>query len=164
MSTRRATIIAAVAACLGFLAPAAEAATTVLKLGNVQPAGMVVQQGLQRFADLVKERTGGAVEVQIFPASQLGSEQEILEGVKLGTVHMFEGSTGAVGRFLPQLEAFAHPYVWRDTDHILKVVRGDVGQELTETLLEHAGMRTLAMARQCEHRRVAARGKPDGTR
>ena len=78
MSTRRATIIAAAAACLGFLAPAAEAATTVLKLGNVQPAGMVVQQGLQRFAELVKERTGGAVEVQIFPASQLGSEQEMI--------------------------------------------------------------------------------------
>ncbi len=160
MSARRATIMAAVAACLGFLAPAAEAATTVLKLGNVQPAGMVVQQGLQRFADLVKERTGGAVEVQIFPASQLGSEQEILEGVKLGTVHMFEGSTGAVGRFLPQLEAFAHPYVWRDTDHMLKVVRGEIGQELTQKLLQQHGMRILDMGWLFGHRQLTTRGKP----
>ena len=152
--------MAAVAACLGFLAPAAEAATTVLKLGNVQPAGMVVQQGLQRLADLVKERTGGAVEVQIFPASQLGSEQEILEGVKLGTVHMFEGSTGAVGRFLPQLEAFAHPYVWRDTDHMLKVVRGEIGQELTQKLLQQHGMRILDMGWLFGHRQLTTRGKP----
>src|ERR671938_410235 len=110
MTTRRATIVATAAACLGLLSPTAgEAETTVLKLG---------------------------------------------------TVHMFEGSTGAVGRFLPQLEAFAHPYVWRDTDHMLKVVRGEIGQELARKLLEQHGMRILDMGWLFGHRHLTTRGKP----
>jgi TRAP-type C4-dicarboxylate transport system substrate-binding protein len=96
----------------------------VIKLGNVQATTDIVQTGLKKFADLVGERTKGQVQVQIFPASQLGTEQELLEGVQLGTVHMFEGSAGSVGRFLPDLEAFAAPYVWRDVDHMMKTVRG----------------------------------------
>jgi tripartite ATP-independent transporter DctP family solute receptor len=120
-------------------------AETVIKLGNVQPPAMIVQKGLQRFADLVAERTGGELKVEIFPASQLGTEQEILEGVQLGTIHMFEGSAGAAGRFLPVLEAFAHPFLWRDLDHMLAVARGEIGQELSQRLIDEHGMRILDM-------------------
>src|SRR5512139_1377690 len=121
----------------------AQAGQVVIKLGNVQATGDIVQTGLKKFADLVGERTQGQVQVQIFPASQLGTEQELLEGVQLGTVHMFEGSSGSVGRFLPDLEAFAAPYIWRDPDHMLKVVRGPVGQGLAERLVKAKGMRVL---------------------
>jgi tripartite ATP-independent transporter DctP family solute receptor len=120
-------------------------AETVIKLGNVQPPAMIVQKGLQRFADLVAERTGGELKVEIFPASQLGTEQEILEGVQLGTIHMFEGSAGAAGRFLPALEAFAHPFLWRNLDHMLAVARGEIGQELSQRLIDEHGMRILDM-------------------
>ena len=133
------------------------AATKTLKLGDVQPPDLIVQKGLARFAELVKERTGGAVEVQIFPGSQLGTEQEMIEGVKLGTIDMFQGSTGSVGRFLPELEAFAHPYIWRDTEHLLKVVRGEIGQELTQKLLKQHGMRILDMGWVFGHRNLTTR-------
>jgi TRAP-type transport system periplasmic protein len=123
--------------------PADAQQPVIIKLGNVQATADIVQTGLKKFADLVAERTKGQVQVQIFPASQLGTEQELLEGVQLGTIHMFEGSTGSVGRFLPDLEAFAAPYVWRDTDHMLKTVRGPVGQELAERLVKAKGIRVL---------------------
>lgn len=123
--------------------PAGAQQPIVIKLGNVQATADIVQTGLKKFADLVGERTKGQIQVQIFPASQLGTEQELLEGVQLGTVHMFEGSTGSVGRFLPDLEAFAAPYVWRDVDHMLKTVRGPVGQGLAERLVKAKGMRVL---------------------
>jgi len=115
----------------------------VIKLGNVQATADIVQTGLKKFADLVAERTKGQIQVQIFPASQLGTEQELLEGVQLGTIHMFEGSSGSVGRFLPDLEAFAAPYVWRDVDHMLRTVRGPVGQGLAERLVKAKGIRVL---------------------
>ncbi len=123
--------------------PAGAQQPVVIKLGNVQATADIVQTGLKKFADLVAERTKNQVQIQIFPASQLGTEQELLEGVQLGTVHMFEGSTGAVGRFLPDLEAFAAPYIWRDLDHMLKVVRGPIGQELADRLVKAKGMRVL---------------------
>jgi tripartite ATP-independent transporter DctP family solute receptor len=132
----------------------------VFKLGNVQMATLLVQKGLQRFADLTKERTKGEIEIQIFPSSQLGTEQEILEGVQLGTIHMFEGSTGAVGRFLPELEAFAGPYIWRDQDHMLKTVRGPVGQHLTQKLVKNYPMRILDMGWVFGRRNLTTKNTP----
>jgi tripartite ATP-independent transporter DctP family solute receptor len=126
-----------------YAVPALAQQPIVIKLGNVQEVGQTVQIGLKKFADLVGERTKAQIQVQIFPASQLGTEQEILEGVQLGTVHMFEGSTGSVGRFLPDLEAFAAPYIWRDPDHMLKAVRGPVGQGLADRLVKAKRMRVL---------------------
>jgi tripartite ATP-independent transporter DctP family solute receptor len=127
----------------GLPGPAVAQQPVVIKLGNVQATADIVQTGLKRFADLVAERTKGQLQVQIFPASQLGTEQELLEGVQLGTIHMFEGSSGSVGRFLPDLEAFAAPFVWRNVDHMLKTVRGPVGQGLAERLVKAKGMRVL---------------------
>lgn len=136
-------VLAVLVIGLTYSGPAGAQQPIVIKLGNVQAPADIVQTGLKKFADLVAERTKNQIQVQIFPASQLGTEQELLEGVQLGTVHMFEGSTGAVGRFLPDLEAFAAPYIWRDLDHMLKVVRGPIGQELAERLVKAKGMRVL---------------------
>ena len=132
----------------------------VLKLGNVQEVGQVVQVGLKRFADLVAERTKNQVQVQVFPASQLGTEQELLEGVQLNTVHMFEGATGAVGRFLPELEALAAPYIWRDMEHMRKTVRGPIGMSLAERLAKSKGMRLLDMNWIMGYRHLSTKSKP----
>lgn len=150
------------AAAVGLLvwAPADAQQPVVVKLGNVQEVGQTVNIGLKKFADLVSERTKGQIQIQIFPASQLGTEQEILEGVQLGTVHMFEGSTGSVGRFLPDLEAFAAPYVWRDVDHMIKTVRGPVGQGLAERLVKGKGMRVLDFGWLFGNRYLTTKAKP----
>jgi tripartite ATP-independent transporter DctP family solute receptor len=131
----------------------------VLKLGNVQPPTMVVQKGLQYFADSVYKRTNGEIEIQVFPASQLGTEQEILEGVQLGTIHMFEGSTGSAGRFLPELEAFAGPFLWKDLHHMLNVTRGSIGEHLNQRLIKKNGMRILDMGWLFGHRNLTTKNK-----
>jgi tripartite ATP-independent transporter DctP family solute receptor len=118
-------------------------AKTVLKLGNVQAPGMPVQTGLKKFADLVNERTKGEVAVEIYPAAQLGSEQELLEGVSLGTIHMFDGSAGSLGRFLPRLDALSCPFLWKSEESMVKIVRGPIGEELTKELLKVRHMRML---------------------
>lgn len=146
---KRGAILCAVAALLlagtGRPQSAAAQQPVVIKLGNVHQVDLPIQVGLKKYADLVAERTKNQIQIQVFPASQLGTEQELLEGVQLGTVHMFEGATGAVGRFLPELEAFAAPYVWRDVDHMLKAVRGPIGQTLAERLVKAKGIRILDM-------------------
>ena len=140
------------------LAPAGH--SMVLKLGNVQPPTMIVQQGLKYFADSVYKRTNGEIEIQVFPASQLGTEQEILEGVQLGTIHMFEGSSGAAGRFLPELEAFAGPFLWKDMHHMLNVTRGSIGAHLNQRLIKANGMRILDMGWLFGHRDLTTKNTP----
>ena len=75
--------------------------------------GLPVEAALDRYAEPVAERTRNRLQIQVFPASQFGTEQDLLGGVQLGTVQMFEGATGAAGRFLPELEGFATPYMRR---------------------------------------------------
>ena len=120
-------------------------AQRVLRLATLQGGSQPAYAGARRFAELVGERSGGEIEVRVFPDGQLGTEQESLEGVKLGTIDLFMGSTGAVGRFLPRLEAFSHPYLWRDTAHLLATVRGPLGQELSKQLVAAHCIRILDM-------------------
>lgn len=131
----------------------------VIKLGNVHQVELPIQVGLKKYADLVAERTKNQIQIQVFPASQLGTEQELLEGVQLGTAHMFEGATGAVGRFLPELEAFAAPYIWQDVDHMLKAVRGPIGQTLADRLVKTKGIRILDMGWIWGNRHLTTKAK-----
>jgi len=137
---------AAVLALIGGLfSPVTANAKTILKLANVQAPGMPVQTGLKRLSDLVRERTHGEVEIEIFPAAQLGSEQEILEGVSLGSIHMYEGSAAALGRFLPRLDALSCPFLWNSPESVVETVRGEVGDDLAKELLNSRRMHILDM-------------------
>ncbi len=133
---------AAVVASLLIAALPAQAQRT-LRVATLQGAAQPSYKGLVRMAELVQQRSNGALRIQVFGDGQLGTEQESIEGVQLGTIDMFMGSAGSVGRFLPRLEAFAHPYVWRDNAHLLKVARGPIGDELSAELQKKAGIRIL---------------------
>lgn len=142
------------------LAPVDATAEQVLRFATLQGAGQPSYDGAVKLAELVEERSNGELRVELFPDGQLGTEQESLEGVQFGTIDMFMGSTGAVGRFLPKLEAFAHPYVWRDVDHMLSVVRGEIGEELSEELRASTGIRILDMGWLFGQRHLTTRETP----
>ena len=114
------------AACGAMIAPAQAQQPRVLKFASIQAATQPSSKGMERMAQIVSERTNGALKLQLYPDGTLGTEQESTEGVQFGTIDMYMGSSGAVGRFLPSLEAFSSPYIWRDVDHMMKVVRGHI--------------------------------------
>ncbi|MCM0018361.1 MAG: TRAP transporter substrate-binding protein [Tagaea sp.] len=114
-----------------------------LRIATLQGAAQPAYKGLVRMSELVAQKTGNSLRIQYFGDGQLGTEQEMIEGVQLGTIDMYMGSSGAVGRFLPRLEAFAHPYVFRDSAHLLAVARGAIGEELDAELRQRAGIRIL---------------------
>lgn len=150
------------------LAPVGPAAAQdkVLRFATIQATSQPSFRGMQRMAELVEQRTKGALKLQLFADGQLGTEQESTEGVQFGTIDMYMGSSGAVGRFLPQLEAFASPYLWRDLDHMMKVVRGPIGEELNKEMIARTGIRLLDMgwffgARHLGTNKFAARTPAD---
>jgi tripartite ATP-independent transporter DctP family solute receptor len=69
-------------------ASAATFPKTNIRFAHTGVPGIPFHEGVERFAQLLKERTGGAVTVQIFPASQLGSEKDFVEQVKTGVIEM----------------------------------------------------------------------------
>jgi TRAP-type transport system periplasmic protein len=145
MTRRKALTTALTLAAALALSGIAQAQEKVLKFATIQATGQPSYKGMEKMAELVAQRTNGALKLQLFADSQLGTEQESTEGVQFGTIDLYMGSAGAVGRFLPSLEAFAAPYLWRDVDHMMKVVRGPIGEEINKEMMAKTGIRLLDM-------------------
>src|SRR2546421_312920 len=117
MNVIRIAVAIVAAMCLSALATAQTPRT--LRVATLQGAAQPSYKGLVKMAELVDKGSNGQLKIAIYGDGQLGTEQESIEGVQLGTIDMFMGSAGSVGRFLPRLEAFAHPYIFRDNNHLL---------------------------------------------
>jgi len=102
----------------------------VLKLAHVLPPEAPVHSGMERFAELVAEKSGGKVEVQLFPSGQLGSETETLEQLQRGALAMVKTSTSAMEGFVPEMALFGLPYLFRDEAHFWEVLGGPVGESM----------------------------------
>lgn len=102
----------------------------VLKLAHSLPPSAPVHLGMVRFAELVSEKSGGRVEVQIFPSGQLGTETEAIEQLQRGALAIVKTSAAAMEGFVPEMALFGVPYLFRDAGHFWKVLEGPVGEEL----------------------------------
>ncbi len=117
-------------------APAASepAKQIVLKAGHSVAPTHPYHLGLEKFAQLIEERTGGKVKIEIFHSNQLGNERDMIEGLQMGTVDMVVSSTGPIGGFEPKMLVVDLPFLFRDREHAYKVLDGEVGKELLSSL------------------------------
>lgn len=130
---------ALVAASLFAAAPACAAPRYSLKLAHVIAAGTPIDVAAKRFADLVRQRTRGRVEVKVYPDSQLGAERAIIEGVQLGTIEMSFTSTGAIGGFAPEFQVLDLPFLFPSYEAAYTFLDGVNGDRLLK-LLDRKGM------------------------
>lgn len=118
------------------------AADVTLKLGHIADPKNPYAQGGQKFAELVSEKSDGAMEIQVFPSSQLGNQRDLVEGLTLGTVDMCLSSSAVLGNFLPQIAVFDLPFIFRDRAHTFKAL-DTIGMEIAKGL-EPRGIKVLA--------------------
>ena len=102
----------------------------VLKLAHVLDQSHPVHAAMVYMAERIDEKSGGLVELQIFPSGQLGSESESIEQVQRGALAMVKTSTAPLEGFIPEMALFGLPYLFRDEEHYWKVLLGGVGKEL----------------------------------
>jgi tripartite ATP-independent transporter DctP family solute receptor len=118
------------------------AAEVTLKLGHIADPQNPYAQGAQKFADLVAEKSGGTIKVEVYPSSQLGNQRDLVEGLTLGTLDLTMTSTAVLGNFHPQVAVFDLPFIFRDREHAFKAL-DTVGMEIAKDL-EEKGMKVLA--------------------
>jgi tripartite ATP-independent transporter DctP family solute receptor len=105
------------------------------KLASMTAMDHTYNQGASRFAELVKARSNGRIEITIFPDGKLGKgEKELLEAIQQGTIDFYVGSTGPVGGFSPSMGILDLPFLFRDYDHADKILDGPVGRQLLDDL------------------------------
>lgn len=107
-----------------------------LRLAHSLDARHPVHIAMERMADVLQERSGGRLRLEIYPASQLGSEREMIELVQLGAIDLVKTSTSPLEGFLPGMAVFGVPYVFRDADHYWRVIDGAPGRALLDLGLE----------------------------
>ena len=112
------------------LAAAAQAQTTVLKIGYATTKESHYGVGSTVFCDEIEKGTAGRYKCQQFPSSALGGEREQIEAVQLGTQDLTNTSTGPVGNFVPEVKIVDIPFLFRDYDHARKVMDGPIGQDI----------------------------------
>ena len=100
----------------------------VMKLGETHAADYPTTKGDQKFADLVKERTNGRIIIEVYPAKQLGEEKAVIEQVQIGAIEFTRVSLSPMAAFYKPFDALQMPYLYRDADHMWKVLTGSIGE------------------------------------
>lgn len=100
------------------------------KVAHVASPDNPYNLGLLYMADLLKERSNGAIQLDVFPSSQLGGERDILEGLQMGSIDMCVVSTAPVANFSDSFYVFDMPYLFTDLDTTYEVLDGDIGKDI----------------------------------
>ncbi len=98
------------------------------------------------FEACVEGKTSGSIDVQIFPASQLGGGSEIMEGLQLGTVQMAAIHDGPISAVYKPFSVLAMPYLFDDQAMAWSVMDGEFGDALAEDMLAQTGIRNFGVA------------------
>ena len=92
-----------------------------------------------------KKRTNGKFEITVFPASSLGKESDINQGLQLGTVDIILTGASFASNSFPRLAVSYYPFTFRDADHVIKYGKSDVFKELTEGYKKATGNTVTAL-------------------
>ncbi|MHA6643679.1 TRAP transporter substrate-binding protein [Mesorhizobium sp. A623] len=134
--TMRKLLIATCVIMAGITGYASAEPERTLNLGFVGGTQAPEAIGMKQFADEIKEKTNGRIEIRIQGGGALGGDREVIEGVQLGTVDMTVVSTSILVNFDPDFAIFDIPFLFRDFDHAEAVLNGPIGKELLDGLPE----------------------------
>jgi tripartite ATP-independent transporter DctP family solute receptor len=137
--------LAGAGACLALYAGTAEAQIK-LRYAHVGVANAPQTLYADEVAALIKQRTNGRVEIQVFANSQLGGVGEMVDGIKAGSIAMGHHDFASLGKILPATAVFNTPYVYRDPEHSLRATDSRTSPallEINKQLVEKGGMRIV---------------------
>ena len=143
--TRRRMLGAGVATVAVGMLPGRASAATTLRWATVLPANHPSVAMMERVAKQVREQTGGAVEIQTFPAGQLGSSRDLIEAASSGAVQMVDEGAAQFGQFVPQFSILEAPYLWRDAAQIRRALGSPLVDDMYAQLVAKRSMRVIGV-------------------
>lgn len=102
----------------------------VLKAADDQPEDYPTTMALKYMGKLLDERTNGRIKVQVYGGAQLGQAQETIKMTQAGTIAFDRVNAAPLVSVSPAMGVFSMPYLFRDEDHLWKVLEGPTGKGL----------------------------------
>lgn len=122
-----------------------EAKTIKLKIGCLESPDGPNTLGWKTFEQYVESASNGQINVDIYPSSQLGDSEKLLEGLKLGIHKMAQGDESITGAYDPMMIWFT-PYLFSDELVMKKFFESDTFEELNDKMAKELGVRALGAA------------------
>lgn len=107
-----------------------------LTLGHGAAPGNPRHEASLKFADVVKAKSSGRIEVQVAPSAQLGDDAAMVTAMRTGALDMSANSQGAVANAVPEFAAFGMPFMFSSPAQAFKVLDGPLGKELADKSAE----------------------------
>jgi tripartite ATP-independent transporter DctP family solute receptor len=125
-----------------------------IKFAHAGVPGQPQTMGIDRFAELVKKRSGGAINVQVFPGNQLGSDRDLLEQIKNGTIQLNLSNVVLLANFpgWGPIGVVCMPYIVKGNTeeelsrNMTRFVRGPVFKEINDQASQQSGIRIMDMS------------------
>jgi tripartite ATP-independent transporter DctP family solute receptor len=112
-------------------------AQTVLRSSDTHPDGYPTVEAVKYFGDLIKERTDGRYEVEVYFGAQLGQEADTIEQVRSGVIDLNRVSMAPWNSLVPLTMIPSLPYLFRSAEHARNVMSGPIGDEIAAGFEEH---------------------------
>ena len=142
--------------------PSAHGAPIIIRMGHDGAPTQPYHPALELVSKIIAERTKNEVNLQIFPSGQLGSQQEQMLATIQGTQEMWMSNPAWLAQYVPKIGILGCGYLFRDLDHMYKVLRGPMGQDLFKELPTKIGVRVID-AWYLGTRQTTLRDKPAST-
>lgn len=115
----------------------------IVQIAYENNPGEPIDDAAQEWKRLIDEHSGGSIEVQLFPSSQLGSKTDLMDQMLMGEpiIHITDGSFLA-DYGAPEMAVISAPYVFTDWEQCWKLLETDWWSE-QESLLENAGLHII---------------------
>lgn len=110
-----------------------------LTLGHAYAPDSLQHRAAEQLAELVNEKTDGAVTINVFPSAQLGSWEEMQEGLEIGSVDIVIESLGSLERYTDLAAIEGLPFLYEDADHFFEVWDGEMADEILGAVREDSG-------------------------
>ena len=127
-------VAVAAAALLGAASVSFAADVLKLKIGHVVTETGGEHLGSVKFAELLDKKSGGTIQLQIFPNGQIGGNREMIESMQVGALDMALPALPALGGFTDKTKVFDLFYLFDDNKQAEKVLDGPVGQDVAKAV------------------------------
>jgi len=130
--------LAALALCL-FVA-AAPASAQEWRGWNIHVPDYPNSRGLDRWGELVAQRTDNRIRMRTFHSAQLGQQDEAIQQLRLGAIDFANFNLSPLNNLVPETQVLTLPFIFRDVPHVHRTVDGPVGEELARLIEQRLNM------------------------
>ena len=109
----------------------------VLKSADIHPDGYPTVVAVEYMGELLKERSGGRLSIDVLNAAQLGQEKDTIEQTRFGVIDMNRINLAPLNNLIPETSVPALPFIFKSTEHMRETMDGPIGEEILAAFEPH---------------------------